>query len=145
MSKVEQLQEFPNVGQVRDEPRRRWFYAKGLDLIVWLDDTDKPFKFQLCYEKGRSEFALTWETEKGFDHASVDAGEGTAFESNTPILRVDGDLDPEFLLALFENSSREVPTDIRSLVAGALRLYPRSPKAPGRRPFIRKVNREETD
>src|SRR5438309_10513940 len=57
------------------EERRRWFASADLDLIVWFDDADSPIAFQLCYDKLRSERALTWKPDTGFVHMVVDSGE----------------------------------------------------------------------
>ena len=53
------LAEVEHVRQRAGEPRRRWFASDDLDLIVWLDEADRFVGFQLCYDKGRSERALT--------------------------------------------------------------------------------------
>ena len=53
------LTEIPEVRQIPDEPRRRWFRSDDLDLIVWCDESGAPTSFQLCYDKPRSEHALT--------------------------------------------------------------------------------------
>lgn len=128
------LREVSRVSQVRFEPKRRWFSAQGMDLIVWVDESNRPFSFQLCYEKGAREFALTWEVEKGFDHSFVDSGEQKPTRNNSPILRPGGALDSVYVSKLFEEASANVPTAVRDLVSEALRSYPNSPTTPGRRP-----------
>lgn len=133
----EQLCELSGVRQHADEAKRRWFFTRSMDLIVWVDEFDRPFKFQLCYEKRTTEYALTWEPEKGFDHAVVDSGPTNASKNVTPILRRSDDtFDREYLLGLFQVSNSNLPPSVGGLVSEALSLYPSSPIAPGRRPVV---------
>ena len=134
----EHLRELSGVRQYADEAKRRWFFAPGLDLIVWVDKLDRPFKFQLCYEKRTTEYALTWGSAQGFDHALVDNGQGNAAMDVTPILRrTDDSFDREYLLGLFQVSNANLPPSVGGQVSEALLLYPSSPTAPGRRPDVR--------
>lgn len=133
---TEPFRELAGVRQYTDEPRRRWFFAPTMDLIVWVDECDRPFKFQICYEVKTAEYALTWESGQGFDHALVDRAKGDASMNRTAILRKDDTFDKEYLLALFQNANSNLPPDIGGLVLEALTLYPSSPAAPGRRPAL---------
>jgi hypothetical protein len=63
---MKELVELRSVRQDPDGAKRRWFRASGTDLIVWLDERELPYGFQLCYERGAREFALTWTNEQGF-------------------------------------------------------------------------------
>lgn len=132
----EQFRELSGVRQHADEPKRRWFFTPAMGLIVWVDELDRPFKFQLCYDMRVAEYALTWETGKGFNHALVDGGEGGPGINRTPILCSDQPFDKSNLLPLFEVSSSSLPTSIGSLVSEALMLYPSSPIAAGKRPML---------
>ena len=58
-----QLREVRNCPQVPGERPRRWFESEGMDLIVWLSADGRPVGFQLCYDKGRRERALTFAPE----------------------------------------------------------------------------------
>ena len=112
--------------QVPDEPRRRWFTSVELDLIVWLDAAGAPVGFQLCYDKGQGEHALTWKVGAGFAHSGVDDGEsvvGLRYKAS-PVLVPDGALDIERLTEQFAASSAEVPPDIVQLVLARLRRHP---------------------
>src|SRR5690242_6752512 len=81
------LMEFQNVRQVPGEPRRRWFTSEDVDLVVWCDESGCAIAFQLCYDKARSERALTWKPDCGFSHRAVDDGEGSRGKYKaTPIL-----------------------------------------------------------
>ena len=120
------LRELPDTRQIPGEPKRRWFNSPELDLIVWLDDDDRPSGFQLCYDKSRGERALTWHEGRGYDHAAVDSGEGMPTKyKGTPILVADGLFEPDRVKEDFLEASAEVPDAIRTFVAGVLDRYPR--------------------
>jgi len=117
----DQLREIPRVRQIKGEPRRRWFSAGVLDLIVWLDRANRPSGFQLCHGVGTSEHALTWHPEKGFDYARVDSGEqGHLSYKGTPILQLAGTSNLAELRRLFDEASGDVPEDVRGFVVQAL-------------------------
>lgn len=121
-----QLSEIARVRQVPGEPVRRWFASPDLDLVVWCDAAGLPVAFQLCYDKLRSERALTWKRATGFVHRAVDAGEddaGLRYKA-TPILIDDGYFDAKRVVGLFMASSERVPPDIREFVAARLRQHP---------------------
>ena len=118
------LRELPDTRQVPGEPRRRWFHSPDLDLIVWFE-ADTPIGFQLCYDKARSERALTWRQGRGYDHSAIDSGEMTPTRyKGTPILVADGAFRTDRVLSEFLESSAEVPDDIRRFVSQALARYP---------------------
>jgi hypothetical protein len=121
------LRELRHVPQKADEPARRWFAAQGMDLIVWIDKADHITGYQLCYEKGNEEFALTWTRDKGFHHAAVDSGEQLPTKNRTPILIAAGACDARLVSSLFEKASPNVPARIRALVDETLRRYPKEP------------------
>ena len=109
--------------QVPGEPRRRWFSSSDLDLIVWCDGADSPVAFQLCYDKGRNERALTWEPSTGLIHSAVDDGEskvGLNYKA-TPVLEPDGAPDIGRLATRFAADSDGVPTEIVDFVSARLR------------------------
>ncbi|MDR3414648.1 MAG: hypothetical protein P4L83_00545 [Nevskia sp.] len=127
---MDRLQEVPRVRQVPGEPRRRWFSARDMDLIVWIDDRELPFAFQLCYMHQRREFALEWERDRGYAHTTVDDGEGRwGMHKATPILDRTAPFDPELLRPRFDEIGSRLPTEIRCLVGDALANYPESPPA----------------
>ena len=84
------LREILNVSQVPGT-HSRWFASTFLDLIVWYDKDMAITGFQLCYDKGREEKALTWRRDSGYSHNKIDDGEGRAYRQKmTPILVADG-------------------------------------------------------
>lgn len=109
--------------QVPGEPRRRWFASRELDLIVWYDDAGALRGFQLCYDKGRAEHALTWEPAAGLVHRAVDDGEASAGVRHkaTPVLALDAPLDVDSLRERFTAGSAGLPREIVELVVGRLR------------------------
>jgi len=116
------------------ESKRRWFHTRGMDLFVWIDDSDEPFRFELCYPKGAHELSLRWEVERGFEHALVDSGSGAGLHTSSQLLGGDAEPDIPYIAELFTNVAANVPTQVKNLVAEALRLYPQSPVVIGRRP-----------
>lgn len=135
----ERLKEVGGTGQIENGLKRRWFSATGVDLIIWFDDFNRPFKFQLCYEQGRKEFALTWEGGVGFSHVSIDSGEhGRYLYKSAPMLeeRVVS-FEPDMWRHRFHGMSAELPQEIREIVQSALNLYPKSPESAPRRPMKR--------
>ena len=122
---MEPLRELPDTRQIPGEPRRRWFNSLELDLIVWLDDKDRPSGFQLCYDKSRGERALTWHEGRGYDHAAVDSGEDMPTKyKGTPILVADGLFESDRVRENFLEASAEVPEHIRRFVSDVLERYP---------------------
>ena len=96
------LKEITTVKQIQEEPKHRWFSNDSLDLYIWYDINDRIIQFQICYDKGTYEKALTWKENKKLSHHSVDDGEGGVFRmKSTPILVPDGEFDKEKILKLF--------------------------------------------
>ncbi len=119
------LIEDPSARRVPGEPRRRWFRSDDLDLIVWCDESGAPTAFQLCYDKPRSEHALTWNPDAGFLHTAVDDGEdvGVKYKA-TPILVTDGDFDANRVCDRFAEASADLPREIAEFVSTKLRQHP---------------------
>jgi hypothetical protein len=117
------MRELHPTRQVPGEARRRWFSSAELDLIVWCDDHGAPVSFQLCYDKGRKEHALTWEPATGLVHSAVDDGElhiGSRYKA-TPVLAPDGPLDIPRVAARFAEASADLPAEIVRFVRDRLR------------------------
>jgi hypothetical protein len=122
---MDPLRELADVRQVPGEPRRRWFSSPDLDLIIWVGERGAVLAFQLCYDKSRGERALTWHSERGYDHAAVDDGERQPSQyKSTPILVADGRLDRERVLELFVAASEALPHSIRETVADLIMRSP---------------------
>ncbi len=121
-----ELREIRRGDQVPGKPVRRWFTSPDLDLIVWCDEASRPTGFQLCYDKLRSERALTWKPETGFLHMAVDDGESDVGlrHKSAPVLVDDGHFDARRIIDLFLASSHRLPAEIASFVEAGLRQYP---------------------
>lgn len=112
------MKEISNVRQIAGEHRRRWFTNAVMDLIVWLDDGDVPIGFQLCYDKGQAERALTWSALHGFSHMKVDDGEsmpGVGYKA-TPMLTAGAALDSQLVIGLFNANDARLPQAIAQFV-----------------------------
>jgi len=116
------LQEAKDCRQVRGEPRRRWFGSDQMDLIVWCDDAGAPIGFQLCYDVGRKEHALTWRPEYGYTHNAVDDGDDVrgGIQKRTPVLVPNGAVNFGRLRALFAEANVGLPAEIAGFVSERL-------------------------
>ena len=115
------LTEIRNVRQERGAGSRRWFQSDGLDLIVWRDADGALAGFQLCYDFGRGEHALTWRASAGFAHSAVDDGdERVGGGKQTPILVAGGEVPWTELTARFAVGGATLERELRDLVAARL-------------------------
>lgn len=117
------FREFKQVKQERTEGHRRWFEADGVDLIVWYDRAGGVSGFQLCYDIGNGEHALTWRPGGGCTHSRVDAGEGARPHKMTPILVADGAVPWARLLGKFNANSTTLEPALRTLVRDTLAAH----------------------
>jgi len=109
---------------------RRWFSDDYFDLIVWMRPEDAIVGFQLCYDKNRSERALTWSKKHGFTHERVDDGEANPAKNLTPILVPDGMCPIQELIERFRSASADMDPGIRSFVSATLKEYSSTLAAP---------------
>ena len=112
---------FKEIRHVRQEPtagRRRWFDddVLPLELIVWYNAANAVEGFQLCYNLGGGEHALTWRPAVGFAHNEVDSGSTGPFSNRTPILIPDGAVPWAELAQRFAGSSGTLEPALRELV-----------------------------
>jgi hypothetical protein len=123
------LREIRGVRQVPGERQRRWFASEDMDLIVW-HEADAPVSFQLCYDKGRRERALTCTADGALSHAYVDDGESrNSGYKEVPVLVDGGSFDPERVERLFIEASARLPAPITALVLEAIRRHPGARRA----------------
>jgi hypothetical protein len=93
-------------------------------LIVWYSADDSLLGFQLCYERGRGERALTWTQKNGYSHLKVDDGETEPLTmKRAAILEPDGVFDPDSVLRVFSAAAVSLPDDIARFVADKIREY----------------------
>jgi hypothetical protein len=122
------LVEYRNVRQIRGEGHRRWFSDDYFDMIVWYDGPRRHRShisgFQLCYDRGGYERALTWTRDHSYSHEKVDTGEGgPSVMKSTPILVADGVFDSSGVAERFREASTGVDPDIADLVLKKLTGY----------------------
>jgi hypothetical protein len=99
--------------------------SDDLDLVVWYDESRRPRGFQLCYDRGPSECALTWLPDDGFSHRTVDNGDrvGGKYKA-TPILLADRPFPANRVADRFADESGELPAEIADFVMLKLRQHP---------------------
>jgi hypothetical protein len=118
------LKEYSGVQQAAGQRPRRWFHSQDEDLIVWYAGDGSIHGFQLCYDKQRSERALTWLPGRGFSHDRVDDGEGSPLTyKRTPMLVADGVFDVHAMLKRFPQIAAALPREVFDFVGGKLREY----------------------
>ncbi len=113
------LKEFPAT-RLPGEPGRRWFQDEYFDLLVWIDDDGRPWGFQLSYNRGPGEHALTWTPERGYRHERVDSGETDPLRNLAPVLLADGPFPAEALRRRFFAAGADLEADIRTFVVDRL-------------------------
>jgi hypothetical protein len=114
------LHEIKAVSQERGTGSRRWFESDGLDLVIWFDRKGAIVGFQLCYDLGGGERALTWRTDGGFTHSRVDTGDDTPLANRTPVLEPDSPVPWKEIAHLFDQRSENLDPALRALVRDQL-------------------------
>lgn len=118
------LKEITDVAADDTEPRRRWFSDKIVDLYVWYDDSDIVIQFQICYDKGPDEKALTWTRDGGFIQHAVDDGEGGLFRmKSSPVLTKRGRADTRHALQLLKGRGAKLEHDLYQFITGKLQQW----------------------
>ena len=121
------LKECKNVRQIKGDRKRRWFSNDYFDLIVWFDEDEEIFGFQLCYDIKRFERALTWREDIGYSHNRIDSGEyGGLNLKASPILVRDGyfnkvEIDDRFLKESAGIDQKIEAYDIRGITDNVLK------------------------
>lgn len=87
-----------------------------MDLYVWYEG-EEIVQFQICYDKGMNERAITWRRAGGLSHHFVDDGEGGVFRmKGSPMLTGRAHFNLDHLRALFENAARKLEHDLYSFI-----------------------------
>jgi hypothetical protein len=117
------LKEMSNPRQNTDE-NRRVFTDEFFDLYVWYSDSNLIAGFQLCYDKGNFERAITWTEQSGYSHMKIDDGEGpdTAYKMK-PMLVIDGLFDNSSIADRFHHDGSKIEKDIFDFVYEKLTHY----------------------
>ena len=116
------LKEIRNVRQEPIAGRRRWFDDDmiPLELIVWYSAAGAVDGFQICYDFGGGERALTWWPTVGFSHRAVDSGSANPFSNQTPILVADGSVPWAEVTKRFEECGASLEPVLRDFVGQRL-------------------------
>ena len=112
--------EIRNVRQEEGAGSRRWFESDGFDLVVWHEADGTLTGFQLCYDFGQGERALTWRPNAGFAHSVVDQGDASPLKNLTPVLTPDGAVPWAEIAARFAEQSATLEAGLRQLISARL-------------------------
>jgi hypothetical protein len=114
------LKEIPVISE-ENEPVKRWFTDHNTDLFVWLAEDESILRFQLCYNKGQNEHALTWTRDQGLSHHAVDDGEEKVMKmKKSPILVQNGRVDYSGVQKIIRDTGQELPAFIYNFVLETL-------------------------
>jgi len=115
------LQEITKIRQIEGEPRRCWFSDTVLDLYLWYDADGQLIQFQLCYDKGPGEQALTWKKDAGILHHSVDDGEGGIYRmKSTPVIVEESHYDAGRIADLVRQRGGKLEHDLYEFILSHL-------------------------
>jgi hypothetical protein len=107
-------------GKWQGQTFTRWWTNKSSDLIVWYDkDRRSPAGFQLCYNKGIDEHALTWTVKEGYRHNRIDDGENRSSTTGykmAAVLVPDGLFDPKSIAERFLQDLGDVDRNTAAFV-----------------------------
>jgi len=117
------MQEVTKVAPHEGEHRKRWFYEPEMHLLVWFDEDDEIYGFQLCYDAVKNPHALTWFKHSGYHHNRVDDGDDCGGYKMTPILIRDGHFDNVGIAEIFLEKSKNIPENISEFVYKKLIKY----------------------
>lgn len=119
------MKEDLQVRQVSGERKRRWFSSDDFDLILWLNEDDSFWGFELCYDKCHDERALIWRPTSGFSHVAVDDGEGEMGRYKaTPIMVADGFVNIARIYRELGHMCHSLPADVAEFVMGTIETHP---------------------
>ena len=115
------LKEIESVSQSEGTRLRRWFTDDDLDLYVWYEEDGSIIQFQICYDRGENEQALTWSADHGLFQASVDDGEGRIMKmKSTPVLTGQNIPDTERARELMIHRGQKLEHDLFEFIHAAL-------------------------
>src|SRR5690606_34560979 len=93
----------------------------AMDLYVWYDGTGAIQQFQLCYDKGPEEKALTWRRDGGLEHHRVDDGEGGVLRmKSSAMLTEDAGPAATAVQAAFAEAGRKLEHDLYEFIMNIL-------------------------
>ena len=111
------LLELGNVRQYPGEMLRRWFDDDEgfFDLITWINDAGDVSGFQLSYDVGGNERAITW-LGGTFSHRDVDPGDDSPLSNESSVLG-DAVVHPiAEIIVRFRTSSQKIDPAVRQSI-----------------------------
>lgn len=107
-----------------NETKRRWFESDELDLVIWINNANQIFSFQLFYKNDSKEQALTWKSTSGFSHEAVDDGESRNLRhKSSPIFVSNSRFDVKKIRNHFDSLSKNIDSQITDFVLTKLAMY----------------------
>ena len=115
------LREIQEIRQIEGEPRRRWFSDDILDLYVWYGSDDDIIQFQICYDRGPGEQALTWTRDRGILHHSVDDGESGIYRmKSSPVITRESSYDASRIRTLIKEHGAKLEHDLYEFILSCI-------------------------
>ncbi|MDH5765963.1 MAG: hypothetical protein OEZ38_08105 [Gammaproteobacteria bacterium] len=103
--------------QSTEELQRLWFSDDNHDLFAWLNNKNKPVRFQFTYNKLGIEHSFNWNIDTGFSHEKVDSGDNSSNRYKmTPILVPDGDIQRNKIADLFQSVSHDIDSELAQFI-----------------------------
>ena len=120
------LAEVASVVQWPGEPRRRWFAAESMDLLLWVDEHGAPVGFQLGWRDGSRSHAITAREGQPLSHTAVDEGSrgGAKFGQSAILRSAVDDYDLSLIQPRFALASHALPSALRDYVLQQLGMPP---------------------
>ncbi len=104
------------IRQVPGDLPRKWMMDGEMELILWFDEQQHLFGFELVYDRFGDQRSLRWTPNAGLSHHRIDDGERTGRIGCTPILRDGGPADIASVSARFQQHAADLPAPIRDFV-----------------------------
>jgi hypothetical protein len=132
---ADSLTEYPRLQQIPGQGFRRLYYNDDFDLYVWYNrkanvkrnrgaQRSKLVGFQLCYDKGGDERALTWRINEGLTHKKVEEDrDGGKLARGVSILVADGEFDFKTIARKFRIASSNIDPTVSKLIRRVLCIY----------------------
>jgi hypothetical protein len=119
------LREILAVRQDNPRLRRRWFQDEFFELYTWQTGDGALVSFQLCYDVGRRERAVTWHREHGFSHNRIDYGDNQGLSIATPLLKGGGRFPHRFVRKQFNQHAVTLDAATRTFILDKMREFGR--------------------
>ena len=94
---------------------------ENLEIVVWYEESETIYGFQLCYDLRGQPRAVTWMPRHGFSHAAIDNGDDKATSNHSPVLRPCANYDAAKLCEAFSATANGLPAPEKTFVENKLR------------------------